>query len=130
MTCTGKCWNMYYVPFWFDRLWSDAAFQNAVKCRWQELRKGPFSLAFADRVIKDGSDAIKPRALARHFARWPELRKYVWPNPCGKETPEPCGSATAPVGEFFDYEVGWMRGWIDRRLKWMDQNLPGTCTGP
>jgi hypothetical protein len=118
------------VPYYWERLWTDAAFLNALKCRWQELRKGTFSTTFLNARIKELADEIKPRAMARHFTRWPELRRAVLFNPCGKQVPDPCGPATAPVAEYFDYEVEWMRSWIDRRIRWLDQNLPGVCAAP
>jgi hypothetical protein len=128
-TCRTRCWNMPIVPFYWERLQSDTAFRSTVKCRWQNLRKtgGPIDMAVIDGWIAGWKRELERFAIARHFAKWPALRMYVWPNPYMVDTSS-APVAGASVQQFFDKEVMWFRSWVDRRARWLDSGLPGTCT--
>lgn len=127
-TCKTKCWTMPMVPFYWERLRGDSSFRNGMKCRLKELRKPGMGLDMAslDGLIADWKAQLGKFAVPRHFARWPDLRKYTWPNPYTRD-PSSAPVDGASVQEFFDKEVKWFRDWVDRRIKWMDTNLPGTC---
>lgn len=139
------CWSTPYLPSYWNKLWDDVDFQDALKCRWQELRKGPFSFDFIDTRTKEWKDLLTP-AYARQLNRWGELRHKVWPNPCepirekgllsGKYTdkfkqeglPHPmCAPSNAPADKFMEHEIGWFVAWTKKRIEWLDKNLPGTC---
>jgi hypothetical protein len=149
LACTGKCWNMPYLPWYWQKLLAQPAFQNAMKCRWQELRKNVVTMEFIEASVKRWHAALGPLAVPRHFAQWPDLRKPVWPNPCELDAatgklktgtanrfrmaglPDPnCGSPTGPATDFFDYETAWLLAWTRARIDWLDRNLPGTCAAP
>jgi hypothetical protein len=127
-TCKTKCWNMPIVPFYWERLQGDTPFRNDLKCRWKELRKagGPLDMAVVDGWIAAWKAQIQRYAMARHFARWPDLRKYQWPNPYMVD-PSTAPEAGATLQQFFDKEVKWFRDWVDKRAKYLDNALPGTC---
>jgi hypothetical protein len=140
----AKCWNMPWSIWWFKKLWGEARFQNALKCRWQELRKGPISMKFIDDNLQQWKAALMPLAYPRHFARWPEFRRSIDKRPCMADgagklvagqyvvpgVPNPnCGDPTAPVADMVDYEITWMRAWLEARIAWLDKNLPGVCSG-
>ncbi len=125
-TCKTKCWNMPIVAFYFERLWADTAFQNDVKCRWQDLRKASINMTFVDARIAEYNAALRPTAVPRHFAKWPALRGYVTPNPYVVD-PSSAPVKTDSLEQFFTKETMWMRNWLDQRIKWLDANLPGTC---
>jgi hypothetical protein len=146
--CTGacrapqKCFNMPWSIWWLKKMWADARFQNALKCRWQELRRGPMAMKFIDDRLAEWKSALLPLAFPRHFGRWPEFRRSVDKRPCAVDgagkplvgqhqipgVPNPnCGDPTAPVPEMVDYDIKWMRAWIDARGAWLDKNLPGIC---
>jgi hypothetical protein len=92
-----------YVPAYWERLWTDPAFHTDLKCRWRQLRAGPLRLARLHADI-DAWAARLSLAQPRDGA--------VWKNP------EKDGYAA---------EIASLKGWLDKRLPWMDANLPGTC---
>jgi hypothetical protein len=124
----ARCWNMPYIPFWWERLQGDASFRNETRCRYRELRKtgGPLDITKIDASIADWKAQIGPNAIARHVTKWPQLLRGVFPNPYGID-PRTAPVPMATPMQFFDKEVMWFRDWVDQRLKWLDVNLPGTC---
>jgi hypothetical protein len=92
-----------YVPAHWERLWADPAFHRDLRCRWQELRKGPLQMsavnAMIDRWVEELA-AAQPRDAA------------VWGNP----------PANAYVGEVLS-----LKDFLGKRVTWMDANLPGRC---
>ncbi len=93
-----------YVPVHWERLWTDTAFQQDLRCRWQDLREGPLQLSALHSMI-DGWVEQLADAQPRDAA--------VWGNP----------PANAYAGE-----VESLKAFIGKRLVWMDANLPGRCT--
>ena len=104
------------VPFWWARLLQDPAFTAALKCRWTDLRKTTLHTDSLNLYI-DANAARLNEAQGRHFAAWPILGVYTWPNP----TPIP---ATYPA------EIAALKNWLRLRLIWLDANMPGTCSRP
>lgn len=100
------------VPFWWGRLLEDSTFENAVRCRWEELRDNVLSpdyiSAFCDSVA-----AQLEAAQQRNFTKWPILGEYVWPNP-------------APLPTTYAGEVQELKDYMNSRWAWMDANLPGS----
>jgi hypothetical protein len=93
-----------YVPEYWERLWTDEAFQRDLKCRWQELRNGPLRDDALNGMIDGWLDELSV-ALPRDAARWSELPKNAYSG--GEES---------------------LKNFLGKRLAWMDANLPGTCT--
>ena len=97
------------VPFFWPRLFHEAAFQDSLGARWAGLRQGvlhPDSLAAFIATTAAGLD----EAQQRNFVRWPILGEYVWPN--------------AYVGETYADEVAYLGTWIAARAAWMDGQFP------
>jgi len=109
--CPG---DPYQVPFWWPRLLQDPGFKDELKCRWQDLRTGILNkdtlYAFIDTVA-----AHLDEAKDRHFATWPILGVYTWPNP-------------SPIPPDYPGEIAALKSWIQVRLAWLDANMPGTCS--
>lgn len=101
-------------PFWWKEMWADTAYVNAMKCRWMSLREEAWS---DERVMQltDSLVAAMGNAVQRNFHRWPILGRYEWPNYF--------------VGASHSEEINWMKSWLHNRLAWIDNNLPGTCSG-
>ena len=93
-----------YVPQHWERLWADPAFHRDLTCRWQELRRGPLQLTTLTASIDAWVQELLP-AQPRDAA--------VWGNP--------------PANAYFG-EVISLKEFLEKRLAWMDANLPGTCT--
>jgi hypothetical protein len=92
-----------YVPRYWERLWTDPAFQQDLQCRWRELRKGPLHVDALNRQI-DGWLEQLAVALPRDAALWPALPKNSY------------SGGEASLKEF-----------LGKRIAWMDANLPGRC---
>ncbi len=99
-------------PFWFERLLSDTAYQNKLKCRWQYLRDRSFHKDSLFNFI-DSIALYLDNAQERNFQRWSILGNYVWPN--------------YYVGSTYQEEIDFLKTWIKDRLIWIDNNLPGNC---
>lgn len=93
-----------YVPEYWERLWSDSAFQDRLRCRWQELRGTTLTSGRLETMIDDWHDEVAG-ALARDWALWSMLPKNSY------------HGADVTLKEF-----------LRKRLAWMDVNLPGRCS--
>ena len=106
--CSG---DGYQVPFWWDRMLTDPEFLNRINCRWNELREGPFHTDTIHQLIDSIADILNLPA-ERNFNRWEILSSYIWPNNY--------------VGNSFSNEINYFKTWINDRLSWIDNNLPGS----
>jgi hypothetical protein len=64
----------------------------------------------------DSIALLTEEARGRHFARWPILGTYVWPNP-------------QPVPSDYPGEIAQLKQWLQARIEWLDNNMPqsGRC---
>ena len=92
-----------YVPEYWERLWTDSAFHRDLRCRWEELRRGPLQSAGLNAMIDGWLDQLAV-ALPRDHALWSTLEKNSY------------HGAGDSLKEF-----------LGKRLVWMDANLPGRC---
>ena len=110
---------MYYEhcgitnPNWWIKMLNDDEFTRILKCRWEELREGPFHKDSIFQFI-DEQVAVLGNAVDRNYERWPILNQYIWPN-------------NIVTGSFED-EITYFKNNIRNRLAWMDGNLFGVCT--
>ena len=98
------------VPFWWNRLLEDSAYQQQVRCRWEYLRANDFS----DEALMAKIDTLYNQLqlpAERHFVRWPILSTYVWPN--------------FFIGDTYLEEIDYLKTWLMDRVTWMDQNMWG-----
>jgi hypothetical protein len=112
----GWIWDHWLdpVPFWWERLMDDPAYNEELNCRWQGLRNDLLSLDRVYGLIDEYAEEIGP-AVERNFDRWPVLGVNIWPNYF--------------VGDSYGEEIGILKWWIAERLDWLDANMPGTCPG-
>jgi hypothetical protein len=107
--CPGDFWQ---VPFWWDKFFTDSAFQSNLRCRWKQLRQTSLSLTHINFLI-DSIATLTTEARQRHFTKWPVLGQYIWPNP-------------QPIATTYDGEIQTLKTWLADRLKWIDSNIPNT----
>lgn len=100
------------LPSWLFRMLEVDAVNDQMKCRWESLRMGTFHTDTLMHFI-DSMSMVVDESRQRNFERWPVLGEWVWPNP--------------QIGETFQDEVDYLKNWLQARLNWMDQNMPGTC---
>jgi len=98
--------DFYQVHFWWKRLMDDPIFEEELREKWMKLRNGKFSNANVNAWI-DGFEEQLSGPQARNFQRWPVLGIYVWPNNF--------------IGNTYQEEVDYLRGWLMDRMAWMDQ---------
>jgi hypothetical protein len=111
--CSNDYWQ---IPFWWDRLVQDSAFQKTTYCRWQELRSTILDTVNLFAAIDSMAQEVD-EAQHRHFQQFPILGNYVWPNP-------------SPLAATFPKEIRNTKDWIVNRLAWLDSNMIGQSSGP
>jgi len=103
------------IPFWWEKLWKDPAFNEQVQQRWTSLRQGPWRTDSLMQFI-DATATTLQDASQRNFERWPVLDSYVWPN--------------LFVGGTYAAEITYLKMWLFDRLEWIDFNLPRVSSPP
>jgi hypothetical protein len=90
----------------------DRYYLDALRCRWEDLRRGVLQqdtvLETIDRMVEE----IGP-AAERNFKKYPILGSYIWPNPY--------------IGYSYTSEIFYLKNWVLDRLGWLDRFMPGTC---
>ena len=99
-------------PFWFDRLRQDPSYTGLTRCMWDDHRSDAWSDESINGII-DSLATVLAEPSIRDHARWPRLGEYVWPN--------------VFIGNTYDEEVEFLRGWVMDRLAWLDANIEGNC---
>ena len=90
---------------WWGRLFADPSFKTAHARRWDELTRGPLSVARIHATV-DRFAAVVTEAEKRHNARWPVM---------------------PPMGGAHAEEIRLLKVWFAARVAWMSaQLLPGT----
>jgi hypothetical protein len=105
MVCPGDFW---LIPFWWDKLLSNARFVEKLNNRWDELRSGAWSDANIMNYI-DSTAAMLEVPQQRNFQRWDILGEYIWPNNF--------------VGATYQSEVDYIKSWLTQRLYWLDIHI-------
>ncbi len=98
---------------WYNYGTGDTSFKNELKCRWTLHRRGLLSQTNLDHWIDSNAVLLKD-AQVRNFKEWP-----VWGWPLYLGNPFNTKNYTG--------EVDSLKGWLHRRMKWMDRFMPGTC---
>ncbi len=112
--CPDDFWQ---VPFWWNRLMQDPDFLAELRDTYLKEREngGVFSDANITKLI-DGLQSELQQPQARNFQKWPILGQYVWPQP-------------EPIARTWQAEVDELRTWLQKRLIWLDSNMPGVYVG-
>jgi hypothetical protein len=101
--------DFYFIPFWWDRLVKDAQFGRRVQAKYQQLRKDVLKTERINAYI-DSTVAVLRESRERNFQRWPVIGQKLWPNTF--------------VGKTYEEEVGFLKSWFQKRLEWLDRNMP------
>jgi hypothetical protein len=100
-TPDGSGTDMFHYPWW-DRLFTDPDFWQKWIDRWQELRRGPFSLGSLQSQVSDLTGQLI-EAQRREVARWPGF--------------------TSPRGGSYAWEINAMKTWLSNRVDFIDTNF-------
>ncbi|MBK7528265.1 MAG: CotH kinase family protein [Sphingobacteriales bacterium] len=106
-------YSYFAPPMFFYKMLDDTLFLNALRCRWEDLRTNKLHtdtlFAFIDQTAANIDEAQQ-----RNYQLWQTWGKYVWPNP-------------QPLANNYQEEIDALKAWLGKRLKWMDENMPGTA---
>jgi hypothetical protein len=95
------------APFWWEKLTKNSFFKSALKKRWRQLRGSTLS----DKVVLEMVDTFAVEleiAQENNFDKWSLLgQKEVWPN--------------YYIGNSHREEVEYLKMWISKRAKWLDE---------
>ncbi len=110
-TNTGDCTLGCEPKDWYVRMMQDPEYMRKLRYRWWELRASMFSNENISGMITANATQLN-EAQARHYAKWPILGQYVWPNQPGYW-----------MLTTYQAEVDWMRNWLLTRLNWIDSQM-------
>jgi hypothetical protein len=88
-----------------------------MRCRYEEYREDFLNMEYIEYYVDSITDLVS-EAQARHYQKWPFL---------GVPTASP---KWEPLPDTYEGEMEFLKNWIELRLDWLDDNLPGPCTGP
>lgn len=110
----NDCWPDVNSPAWHKRLLQDTIFANELRCRWELFRQ---DILNTDSLMNwiDTQAAYLNQAQQRHYQRWPILGQNVG-------TP-----VIGPIPTTFQGEIDDFKHWIQLRISWLDENIPGNC---
>jgi len=112
----NDCPTDNYSTGWMIRLLQDSAFAAELRCTYENARLTTLSEASMNAYI-DSVGALVQHAQVRHFQKWPIL---------GISGPSP---ESGPFGATYSEDLDRLKQWIAIRLAWLDENMPGVCTG-
>jgi hypothetical protein len=98
--------NYFWVTQYWNRLFSDANFQQRWVDRWQELRRTVFSDANLQATLQSHTDQLT-LAQARNAARW---GSGIAPN----------GGPLSTAGDGWAGEISHLENWLMARVDWID----------
>lgn len=105
------CGSDYWInPFWFPRMMEDSLFQQDLQCRWKEIRERAFKTDSILFWIDEMANILNESQVSNYKVN-PTMGSYIWPN--------------SFVGENYQEEVAFLKTWIQTRMDWLDNNLPG-----
>ena len=99
---------------WYIRLLQDTTFQNELRCTYEQYRQNMLNTSTIFSYI-DSIGTIVQNAQARHFQKWPLL---------GTTGPD---WELEPIPATYNAELDTLKSWINKRLLWLDANIPGLC---
>jgi subtilisin-like proprotein convertase family protein len=103
-------------PGWYIRLLQDSNFQNRLRCRWDDFRTTILSNTALNTYIDETAIYLN-EAQARHFEKWGNLG-------INTGTPEVDADPATFAGQITKF-----KNWINSRITWLDNNIPGTSVG-
>jgi hypothetical protein len=101
--------GIWSTPFWVQKIFNDPIFGNKLAKRWNKLKQTVFNLdgimKYLDQTIIDISEA-----RSRNFIKWPIIGTRQW--------------VEYYIGQSYEDEILYLKGWIIHRYDWMNSNLP------
>ncbi|AEA43361.1 CotH kinase family protein [Fluviicola taffensis] len=109
----GACDQDVNAPGWYIRLLEDTLFANELRCRYDDMRRSILKESYIYAKIDSVAQAVN-ESQVWHYQTWGHLGSATG-------TPE----VQAPSQTYAE-EVQRLKSWFQRRLEWLDINMPGT----
>ena len=102
--------DLWLIPFYWEKFTQDQTFRDAVKVRWNELKGTSFSTANLHAKIDAYITELESGdAINRNYQKWDVLGEELIFN--------------SFVGETYQDEIDYLKGWIEDRINWMDAQI-------
>lgn len=101
--------GIWSTPFWVSKIFNDPVFFNKVAKRWNQLKNTVFDLSGIMKYLDETIVQIR-EARIRNFQLWPIIGSRQW--------------VEYYIGQTYEDEVLYLKGWIIHRYDWMNSNLP------
>jgi hypothetical protein len=109
------------IPFWWPKLFQDAAFRERIRERWISARQNELAIDSINAHIEAWADSLGP-AVDRNFSIWAGPGVYggnggFWPVPdifYGFQT--------------YRDEIDYLKLWVKNRILWMDEHMDALPT--
>jgi hypothetical protein len=111
----NDCPTDNYSCGWYIRMLQDSTFANELRCRYEDFRLTMLDTTSIFNYI-DSINFLVQNAQTRHFQKWPIM---------GISGPAPEIGAIATT---YLAELDTLKSWINIRLQWLDENIPGLCS--
>jgi hypothetical protein len=110
----NDCPTDNYSCGWYIRLFQDSTFTDELRCAYDNYRLTILDTASIFAYIDSVRTQVQ-NAQARHFQKWPIL---------GISGPAP---EVGTIATTYNGELDTLKAWINRRLQWLDDSIPGFC---
>jgi len=110
----NDCYPDVNSPGWHIRLLQDTNFANQLKCRWELFRNSILNTDSLMDWVDANADYLR-QAQQRHYTLYPILGLNVG-------TP-----VIPPIPTTYQGHINDFKYWIQLRLNWLDENMPGNC---
>lgn len=133
------------IPFWWNKLMTNACFKSVVRTRWEELRTGVLSSTNIESIINDAATllttdvdgaGISPYQRNRNKWSWSTINScggsdYTcpWHIPSWTANYAGVGNPSGKTTEYLTQEIPLMKAWITNRLNWMDAQIMNASFG-
>jgi hypothetical protein len=102
--------DLWLIPFYWEKLFSDPVFQSTLRSRWNNLRSSSLSVATIHAKIDSYANELgNAGAIDRNFDRWDILGEQV--------------AFNSFVGETYEDEINYVKDWVEARIEWMDDAI-------
>lgn len=105
-----------HAPGWYIRLLEDTTFANELRCRYDDLRRSILAESYLNAKIDSVANIVN-ESQEWHYNTWGHM---------GQATGT--GEVQAPSQTYAE-EVQRLKDWFQRRVTWLDVNMPGTLNG-
>ncbi len=110
----NDCGTDVYSNGYFIRLFQDTSFTNELRCRYESLRQTILDTTYLFHYI-DSMKTLVQYDQQSHFQKWQTL---------GTSGPAP---EIGNIATTYPAEMDTLKSWIARRIKWLDDSIPGHC---